>query len=140
PPLGGPELAEAAAGGAGGVASAGAGPVEFIAEGPAGLRWGGFWFMKMNTRLQVEHPVTEAITGLDLVEWQLRIAAGEELPLRQSDVSLAGHAVEARIYAEDPARHFRPSSGRMTVFEPPAGDGSRVDPGLPSGTRLPAAY
>src|SRR5262249_8502114 len=134
------EMAAAAVAAPRGVGCAAAGTVVFRADGPAGRRWGGFCFREKNTRLQVEHPVTEAITGLDLVEWQLRIAAGEELPLRQSDVSLAGHAVEARIYAEDPARHFRPSSGRMTVFEPPAGDGSRVDPGLPSGTRLPAAY
>src|SRR4030081_996896 len=75
----------------------GAGTVEFIADAAKGLRPDGFWFMEMNTRLQVEHPVTEAITGRDLVEWQFRVAAGEKLPLRQSEVALNGHAVEARL-------------------------------------------
>ncbi len=89
----------------------GAGTVEFIAAAASGLKSGGFWFMEMNTRLQVEHPVTEAITGFDLVEWQFRIASGETIGLRQDDVPLDGHAVEARIYAEDPDRGFLPSAG-----------------------------
>jgi 3-methylcrotonyl-CoA carboxylase alpha subunit len=134
------EMGAAAVAAARAVGYVGAGTVEFIADGSEGLRSGGFWFMEMNTRLQVEHPVTEAITGLDLVEWQLRIAAGEELPLRQADVSLKGHAVEARIYAEDPARSFLPSSGRIAVFEPPAGEGIRVDTGFASGDAVPADY
>ena len=90
----------------------GAGTVEFIADSSSGLRPGGYWFMEMNTRLQVEHPVTEATTGLDLVECQFQIAAGEPLLLAQSEVPLSGHAIEARIYAEDPDRGFLPSPGR----------------------------
>ena len=91
----------------------GAGTIEFIADGSNGLRPDRIWFMEMNTRLQVEHPVTEAITGLDLVEWQLRVASGEPLPLAQEEITLSGHAMEARLYAEDPAHGFLPSTGRL---------------------------
>lgn len=91
----------------------GAGTVEFIVDGSRGLQADGFWFMEMNTRLQVEHPVTEAITGVDLVDWQLRVAAGEPLPLRQSELKISGHAVEARLYAENPETGFLPAVGTL---------------------------
>jgi 3-methylcrotonyl-CoA carboxylase alpha subunit len=90
----------------------GAGTVEFIVDGSGKLRTDGFWFMEMNTRLQVEHPVTEEITGLDLVEWQIRVARGEALP-KQDTITMTGHAIEARIYAEDPANDFLPSVGQI---------------------------
>ncbi len=122
------------------VGYAGAGTVEFIADGAKGLRLDGFWFMEMNTRLQVEHPVTEAITGLDLVEWQFRVAAGEKLPLTQDQVALAGHAVEARIYAEDPERGFLPSTGRLVALDLPAGEGIRVDTGVEPGSEITPYY
>jgi 3-methylcrotonyl-CoA carboxylase alpha subunit len=96
----------------------GAGTVEFIVDGSGKLRTDGFWFMEMNTRLQVEHPVTEMITGLDLVEWQIRVARGEEL-LKQDTIEIRGHSVEARIYAEDPANDFLPSIGRVTNLDLP---------------------
>jgi 3-methylcrotonyl-CoA carboxylase alpha subunit len=119
----------------------GAGTVEFIADGSRGLREDGFYFMEMNTRLQVEHPVTEAITGLDLVELQLRIAAGEPLPFRQEDLAISGHAVEARLYAEDPERDFLPSTGRLLALRlPPEGDGIRVDAGVAEGGEVTGFY
>ncbi|MFI9819217.1 acetyl/propionyl/methylcrotonyl-CoA carboxylase subunit alpha [Streptomyces sp. NPDC052013] len=115
----------------------GAGTVEFIVPGgdPS-----SYYFMEMNTRLQVEHPVTELITGLDLVEWQLRVAAGEPLGFAQEDVRLTGHAVEARICAEDPARGFLPSGGTVLKLHEPQGDGVRTDSGLSEGTEVGSLY
>ncbi len=117
---------------------AGAGTVEFIVDGAGGLREDGFWFMEMNTRLQVEHPVTEAITGVDLVEWQLRVASGEALPARQEDLSITGHAFEARLYAEDVRGGFLPATGtlRHLVFA----QGARADSGVRSGDEISPWY
>ena len=116
---------------------AGAGTVEFIVSAD---RPDEFFFMEMNTRLQVEHPVTEAVTGLDLVEWQLRVAAGEKLGFAQNDIELRGHAIEARVYAEDPARGFLPTGGEvLRVFEP-SGAGVRVDSSLLAGTLVGSDY
>ncbi len=118
----------------------GAGTIEFIADGAGGLKSDGFWFMEMNTRLQVEHPVTEAITGLDLVEWQFRIASGEKLPLTQEQVPLTGHAVEARLYAEDPERGFLPSTGKLIALAFPQGEGLRIDSGVEAGDEVTPFY
>lgn len=116
----------------------GAGTVEFIADVSEGLRQDRFYFMEMNTRLQVEHPVTEAITGLDLVEWQLRVAAGEPLPKGQDALSIDGWAFEARLYAENPARDFLPATGRLSVFEGP--EGVRIDSGVRAGDVITPYY
>jgi 3-methylcrotonyl-CoA carboxylase alpha subunit len=107
----------------------GAGTVEFIVDATQGLRPDRFWFMEMNTRIQVEHPVTEEITGIDLIEWQLRVAAGEPLPLKQNEIVLNDHAMEARIYAEDPAHGFLPSPGKITHLRFPK-DGVRIETGV----------
>ncbi|MCX5596603.1 acetyl/propionyl/methylcrotonyl-CoA carboxylase subunit alpha [Streptomyces phaeochromogenes] len=115
----------------------GAGTVEFIVPG---VDPSSYYFMEMNTRLQVEHPVTEMITGIDLVEWQLRVAAGERLAFAQDDVTLTGHAVEARICAEDPARGFLPSGGTVLRLYEPQGDGIRTDSGLSEGTEVGSLY
>ena len=116
----------------------GAGTIEFIVDGARGLRTDGFWFMEMNTRLQVEHPVTEAITGVDLVEWQLRVAAGEPLPLRQEDLLMTGHAFEARLYAEDVSAGFLPATGTLAHLAFP--DGARADTGVASGDTISPWY
>ncbi len=118
----------------------GAGTVEFIADGREGLRPDGFWFMEMNTRLQVEHPVTEAITGHDLVEWQFRVASGEALPVDQAGLAIRGHAVEARLYAEDPDHGFLPSTGPLRALVLPSGEGIRVDTGVRAGDRVTPFY
>ncbi|WP_349357321.1 acetyl/propionyl/methylcrotonyl-CoA carboxylase subunit alpha [Stappia sp.] len=120
---------------------AGAGTVEFIADGSGGtLRPDGFWFMEMNTRLQVEHPVTELVTGEDLVEWQFRVASGEGLPKRQDEIALCGHAVEVRLYAEDPDQGFLPSTGRLDLLMLPEGEGIRIDTGVEAGAEISAFY
>jgi 3-methylcrotonyl-CoA carboxylase alpha subunit len=116
----------------------GAGTVEFIVDASAGLRPDRFYFMEMNTRLQVEHPVTEAITGVDLVEWQLRVAAGEPLPARQEDLSITGHAFEARLYAEDVPKGFLPATGRLAHLAFP--DAARADTGVRPGDDISPWY
>ncbi|MCF6232708.1 MAG: ATP-grasp domain-containing protein, partial [Rhodobacteraceae bacterium] len=116
----------------------GAGTVEFIVDASDGLRADRFWFMEMNTRLQVEHPVTEAITGVDLVEWQLRVAAGEPLPKQQQDLHISGHAFEARLYAEDVPAGFLPATGTLTHLSFP--DGARADSGVRQGDTISPWY
>ncbi len=115
-----------------------AGTVEFIADGSGALRADGFWFMEMNTRLQVEHPVTEAITGIDLVAWQLKVAGGDTIPMDQADIPLHGHAVEARLYAEDPANGFLPVTGTLAHLKFP--DDARIDTGVLSGDEISPFY
>jgi 3-methylcrotonyl-CoA carboxylase alpha subunit len=116
----------------------GAGTIEFIADASEGLRADRIWFMEMNTRLQVEHPVTEEITGQDLVEWQLRVASGETLPKKQDELAIDGWAMEARLYAEDPSHEFLPSVGRLDHFE--LGRGIRIDTGVEEGDRISPYY
>jgi 3-methylcrotonyl-CoA carboxylase alpha subunit len=118
----------------------GAGTVEFIADGREGLRSDRFYFMEMNTRLQVEHPVTEAITGLDLVELQFRVASGEPLPFAQDDLAIEGHAVEARLYAEDPEKEFLPSTGKLWALDFPDGEQIRIDTGVEAGSEVTPYY
>lgn len=113
----------------------GAGTIEFLVDGDA-----HFYFMEMNTRLQVEHPVTEMITGLDLVEWQLRIAANEILPATQAEIIKSGHAIECRIYAEDPSHDFIPSIGQLSLLQEPTGQGIRIDSGVTQGAIISMHY
>ena len=134
-------MGEAAVAAAKAIGYVGAGTVEFIAEPGAGKNAGKFYFMEMNTRLQVEHPVTEMITGLDLVEWQLRVAAGEPLPRTQDELAINGHALEARIYAEDPAKDFLPSTGRIAHLATPVESRHvRIDSGVRAGDAITPFY
>src|SRR4029079_8077215 len=116
----------------------GAGTIEFIADASDGLKPDRIWFMEMNTRLQVEHPVTEEITGQDLVEWQLRVASGEKLPKAQDELTITGHAIEARLYAEDPAKGFLPSVGKLDHFD--LGEGGRIETGAEEGDVISPFY
>src|SRR5690606_11607403 len=117
------------------VGYANAGTVEFLVD-----RNGDYYFSEMNTRIQVEHPVTEMVTGIDLVKEQIRIAAGERLEIAQSDIVMRGHAIECRINAEDPDKQFRPSPGRIEQYAPPGGPGVRIDANAYAGYEIPPYY
>ncbi|TIO90427.1 MAG: 3-methylcrotonyl-CoA carboxylase, partial [Mesorhizobium sp.] len=118
--------------------------IEFIVDASEALKADRFWFMEMNTRLQVEHPVTEMVTGVDLVEWQLRVAAGEKLPKAQNEIALAGHAFEARIYAEDAAKGFLPATGTLYHLKfpdtPPEDAAMRIETGVRAGDAISPFY
>jgi 3-methylcrotonyl-CoA carboxylase alpha subunit len=131
-------MCEAAVRAASAIGYKGAGTVEFIVDASDGLRADRFWFMEMNTRLQVEHPVTEAVTGVDLVEWQLRVASGERLPMRQDELHLSGHAFEARLYAEDTENSFLPVTGTLAHLQFPAM--ARADTGVRAGDAISPYY
>ncbi|GHG79271.1 acetyl-CoA carboxylase biotin carboxylase subunit [Pseudodonghicola xiamenensis] len=131
-------MGEAAVRAARAIGYKGAGTIEFIVDASDGLRADRFWFMEMNTRLQVEHPVTEAVTGIDLVEWQLRVAAGEPLPMTQDEIPLKGHAFEARLYAEDVPKGFLPATGTLSHLIFP--DGARIDSGVRAGDTISPFY
>ena len=135
------EIGAAAVAAARAIGYSGAGTIEFIVDASEEGANGPFYFMEMNTRLQVEHPVTEFITGLDMVEWQLRIANGQPLPLAQDDIALSGHAIEGRLYAEDPARDFLPSPGHVVAFDAPEPTAAtRIDTGVRSGDDIAVSY
>ena len=129
------QMGEAAVAAARSIGYEGAGTVEFLVD-----RGGGFYFMEMNTRIQVEHPVTEMVTGIDLIAEQLRIAGGEPISVRQEDVTLRGHAIECRINAEDPRHNFRPAPGKITGWLPPGGPGVRIDSHVYTGYEIPPFY
>jgi 3-methylcrotonyl-CoA carboxylase alpha subunit len=134
-------MGEAAVAAARAIDYVGAGTVEFIVDAERGLDPDSFFFMEMNTRLQVEHPVTEMITGQDLVEWQLRVAAGETLPRNQDELAIDGHAIEVRLYAEDPARDFLPQTGRLSRLRfPDSGPQVRIDTGVEQGDEVSIHY
>ena len=129
------KMGEAAVAAARAIGYVGAGTIEFLLD-----QSGKFYFLEMNTRLQVEHPVTEAVTGVDLVAWQLRVAAGERLPLDQHEVRFSGHAIEARLYAEDPHKNFLPQTGTLIDWRPASGTGVRIDHGLAPGQSVSPFY